>query len=153
VQIKTLYEVPALLPVDEGPCRPQRGEALADLGGDGVIAALHGQFQSQATLDLGIAVREFDEDRGEALGAERHQVVQSDGLLRRHALILSWVQRIKWVREAALDLSDGAGWRWRVIRTSNSCAFTDPSPAADGPISSKSEKPTGPPNQGFFLFL
>ena len=86
LQIKTLHEVPALLPVDEGPCRPQGGEALADLGCDGVIACLRGQFQSQAPLDLGIAVREFDEDRGKALGAESHKVVQSDGLLRRHAL-------------------------------------------------------------------
>jgi hypothetical protein len=58
-----------LLPVDEGPCGPQGGEAFADLGGDGVIAGLRGQFQSQAPLDLGIAVCEFDEDRGKTLGS------------------------------------------------------------------------------------
>ena len=64
--------------------------------------------------------------------------------------VLSWVQRIKRVREPCLDLLGDNGWRWRVLRTSNSYAFTDPSPAADRPISSKSEKPIGTPNQGFF---
>jgi len=37
-----------------------------------------------------------------------------------------------------------------VLRTSNSYAFTDPSPAADRPNSSKSEKRTGTPNQALF---
>jgi hypothetical protein len=64
------------MPVNEGPCRLQGGEALAYLGDDGVIAGLRGQFQSHAPLDLGIAVREFDEDRGKALGAERRQVAR-----------------------------------------------------------------------------
>jgi hypothetical protein len=63
--------------------------------------------------------------------------------------ILSWVHRIKRVQEAAPDLFDGHGWRWRVIRTSNAYAFTDPSPAANRPNSSKSEKPTGTSNQAF----
>jgi hypothetical protein len=67
--------------------------------------------------------------------------------------ILSWVHRVKRVREAAPDLFEGHGWRWRVIRTSNAYAFTDPSPAADRPKSSKSEKPTGTPNQAFFSSL
>jgi hypothetical protein len=64
--------------------------------------------------------------------------------------VLSWVHRIKRVREAAPDLFDGHGWRWRVIRTSNAYNFRDPSPAADRPNSSKSEKPTGTPNQDLF---
>jgi hypothetical protein len=38
-------------------------------------------------------------------------------------------------------------WRWRVLRTSNGYNFRDLSPAADRPNSSKSEKPTGTPNQ------
>jgi hypothetical protein len=67
--------------------------------------------------------------------------------------ILSWVHRIKRVREAAPDLFDGQGWRWRVIRTSNAYAFTDPSPAATRPNSSKSEKPTETANQAFFSSL
>jgi hypothetical protein len=38
--------------------------------------------------------------------------------------VLSWVKR---VREACPDLLGAEGWRWRVLRTSNSHAFTDPS--------------------------
>jgi hypothetical protein len=64
--------------------------------------------------------------------------------------ILSWVHRVKRVRERVSDLLGDNGWRWRVLRTSNAYAFTDPSPAADRPNSSKSEKPTGTPNQVFF---
>jgi hypothetical protein len=67
--------------------------------------------------------------------------------------VLSWVHRIKRVREAAPDLFDGCGWRWRVIRTSNAYAFTDPSPAANRPNSSKSEKSTETANQAFFSSL
>jgi hypothetical protein len=64
--------------------------------------------------------------------------------------VLSWIHRIKRVREAAPDLFDGQGWRWRVIRTSNAYNFRDPSPAGRRPDSSKSEKPTETPNQAFF---
>jgi hypothetical protein len=56
------------------------------------------------------------------------------------------------VREACPDLLGDDGWRWRVLRTSNSYAFTDPSPTANRPNSSKSEKPTGTANQEVFLF-
>jgi hypothetical protein len=66
--------------------------------------------------------------------------------------ILSWVQRVKRVRERCSDLLGDDGWRWRVLRTSNAYAFRDPSPAADQPNSSKSEKPTGTPNQAFSSF-
>ena len=64
--------------------------------------------------------------------------------------ILPWVQRVKRVREPCPDLLGPHGWRWRVLRTSNAYNFRDPSPAADCPKSSKSEKPTGTPNQEFF---
>ena len=74
-----------------------------------------------------------------------------------HALeaagVLTWVQRIKRVREPCPDLLGDNGWRWRVLRTSNSYAFADPSSADNRPNSSKSEKPTGTPNQVFFSSL
>ena len=66
--------------------------------------------------------------------------------------VLTWVQRIKRVRERCVDLLGDNGWRWRVIRTSNAYAFNDPGAAERPdfrPESSKSEKPTGTPNQGF----
>jgi hypothetical protein len=49
--------------------------------------------------------------------------------------VLSWVQRVKRVRERCSDLLGDNGWRWRVLRTSNAYAFADPSPAVDRPIS------------------
>ena len=67
--------------------------------------------------------------------------------------VLSWVQRIKRVREPCPDLLGDDGWRWRVLRTSNSYAFTDPSPAADRPNSSKSDFKPETPNQAFFPSL
>jgi hypothetical protein len=60
--------------------------------------------------------------------------------------ILSWVQRIKRVREACPDLLVDNGWRWRVLRTSNAYNFRDPG----SPDRSKSEKETGTSNQEFF---
>jgi hypothetical protein len=64
--------------------------------------------------------------------------------------VLSWVQRIKRVREAAPDLFDGHGWRWRVIRTSNAYNFRDPKSAVGAPVASKSEKPTETADQDIF---
>jgi Helix-turn-helix domain len=85
----------------------------------------------------------------EAAGCARSTVAEAIKALE-DAGVLSWVQRIKRVRERCGDLLGDNGWRWRVLRTSNSYAFTDPSPAADRPNSSKSEKPTGTPIQDFF---
>ena len=48
--------------------------------------------------------------------------------------ILSWVQRVKRVRERCADLLGDNGWRWRVLRTSNAYAFTDPRPPPIGRI-------------------
>jgi hypothetical protein len=62
--------------------------------------------------------------------------------------VLSWVQRVKRVREHCGDLLGANGWRWRVRRTSNAYNFRDPR----SPNSSKSEKPTGTPIQDFSSF-
>jgi hypothetical protein len=85
----------------------------------------------------------------EAAGCARSTVAQALRVLE-DAKVLSWVHRIKRVREPCPDLLGENGWRWRVLRTSNSYAFNDPSPAGTQPNSSKSEKETGTPNQEFF---
>jgi AraC-like DNA-binding protein len=85
----------------------------------------------------------------EAAGCARSTVAEALKALEG-AGVLSWVQRIKRVREPCPDLLGDNGWRWRVLRTSNSYAFSDPSPAGAQPNSSKSEKETGTPNQEFF---
>ena len=85
----------------------------------------------------------------EAAGCARSTVAQALRVLE-DGKILSWVHRIKRVREPCPDLLGATGWRWRVLRTSNSYAFNDPSPVGAQPNSSKSEKETGTPNQEFF---
>jgi hypothetical protein len=57
--------------------------------------------------------------------------------------VLSWVNRIKRVREYVPGLfGKASAWRSRVIRTSNSYVLTDP-------LASKSDFPTGTLTQGF----
>ena len=84
----------------------------------------------------------------EAAGCARSTVAEALHALE-DAGIMSWVQRIKRVREACPDLLGDNGWRWRVLRTSNAYHFRDPG----APEPSKSEKPTGTANQGFFSSL
>jgi hypothetical protein len=70
--------------------------------------------------------------------------------------VLTWVHRIKRVREAAPDLFGNQGWKWRVARTSNAYNFKDPSPAADRPAPrrpTESESRAGTTNQGLFSSL
>jgi DNA-binding MarR family transcriptional regulator len=81
----------------------------------------------------------------EAAGCARSTVAEAIKALE-DAGVLSWVQRVKRVRERCSDLLGDNGWRWRVLRTSNAYNFRDPRL----PNSSKSEKPTGTPIQGFF---
>ena len=71
--------------------------------------------------------------------------------------VLTWVQRVKRIRERCSDLLGDHGWRWRVLRTSNAYSFRDPSPTErpGNPtepswFSSKSDSRTGTPNQGLF---
>ena len=61
--------------------------------------------------------------------------------------VLTWQNRITRIRERCTDLFGRNGWRWRVIRTSNAYAFRDPQAAVYGVPASKSENPTGTPNQ------
>jgi hypothetical protein len=80
----------------------------------------------------------------------RDTVYQAIHALER-AGILSWVNRIKRIREWGPDLFGRAQNHWRVVRTSNAYAFNDPKPCAKPPNSSKSEFPTGTEDQEFIL--
>jgi hypothetical protein len=59
--------------------------------------------------------------------------------------VLTWVQRIKRVREPCPDLLSDNGWRWRVLRTSNAYNFCEPGSRN----SSKSDFQSGTPIQDF----
>src|SRR3954453_8377182 len=78
--------------------------------------------------------------------AERADCARSTVYEAIHALeragILTWVNRLVRIREVGADLFGRAANRWRVIRTSNAYAFTDPKPGASGPQPSKSESKT-----------
>ncbi len=65
--------------------------------------------------------------------------------------LMTWVNRLKRVRERCADLLGADGWRWRVMRTSNAYEFRDPG-AADQLDPSKSENPARTANQDLFLF-
>jgi hypothetical protein len=86
VMDEVAYEVPPLLPIDEGPSRSQGADALADLGGDAVAAGLGREFQAQTALDLRISVRKLHKDCSKALHPERCEVVRGHGFLGCHAV-------------------------------------------------------------------
>lgn len=88
----------------------------------------------------------------ERAGCARSTVYEALKALEE-AGILTWVHRIRRVRETVTDLFGRREGRWRVLRTSNSYAFVDPGTRAGGfsqektPRPSKSENPTGTPLQ------
>jgi hypothetical protein len=67
----------------------------------------------------------FYEKIAEAAGCARSTVAEAIRALEDTG-IMSWVQRIKRVRERCSDLLGDYGWRWRVLRTSNAYNFRDP---------------------------
>jgi CRP-like cAMP-binding protein len=127
--------------------RTEKGKAYGQITAK-ALAVLEALLWAFHNAKSGVCFPSY-ERIAEAAGCARSTVAEALKALEDSG-ILSWVHRIKRVREPCSDLLGDNGWRWRVLRTSNSYAFTDPSPAADRPHSSKSEKPTGTPIQGFF---
>jgi hypothetical protein len=86
----------------------------------------------------------------ERAGCARSTVYEAIRALEE-AGILTWVNRITRVREVTRDLFGKVEGRWRVLRTSNAYAFTDPGsrPAAGPPKPSKSDFQTGTPGPFF----
>jgi Helix-turn-helix domain len=66
--------------------------------------------------------------------------------------VLTWQHRITRIRERCTDLFGGdGGWRWRVIRTSNSYIFSGPRATDRRGIPSKSENPAGTQDKRFLI--
>jgi hypothetical protein len=61
--------------------------------------------------------------------------------------VLSWQHRIVRIRELCQDLWGRAGWRWRVIRTSNCYQFRDPQAAGSGVPGTEFGNRAGTPDQ------
>jgi hypothetical protein len=127
--------------------RTEKGRAYGEITAK-ALAVLEALLWAFHNAKSGLCFPSY-EKIAEATHCARSTVAEAIKALE-DAGILSWVHRVKRVRERVSDLLGDNGWRWRVLRTSNAYAFTDPSPAADRPNSSKSEKPTGTPNQEFF---
>ena len=118
---------------------------------------------SLAARSLAVIVPGAGSWRNETFGAPPSSVNSVDippGSMARHmvapAPVSSAALRSLKTVIATRPMRTSLGRRWgnmvnEGLRTSDSYAFTDPSPAADRPISSKSEKPTGTPNQDFSL--
>jgi hypothetical protein len=64
--------------------------------------------------------------------------------------VVSWQHRIVRVRELCQDLWGRAGWRWRVIRTSNCYQFRDPQAAVSGVPATEFGNRAGTQNQAVF---
>jgi hypothetical protein len=130
--------------------RTEKGRAYGEITAK-ALAVLEALLWAFHNASSGVCFPSY-EKIAEAAHCARSTVAEAIKALE-DAGVLSWVHRIKRVREAAPDLFDGHGWRWRVIRTSNAYNFRDPKAATGAPVASKSEKPPGTPNQAFFSSL
>ena len=130
--------------------RTEKGRAYGEITAK-ALAVLEALLWAFHNAKSGLCFPSY-EKVAEAASCARSTVAEAIKALE-DAGVLSWVNRIKRVRESAPDLFDGHGWRWRVIRTSNAYNFRDPKAVAGASISSKSEKPTGTANQAFFSSL
>jgi hypothetical protein len=119
----------------------------------------YGQVTAKALAVLEALLWAFHNARSGLCFPSYERIAEAAGCARSsiagalHALedcgVLSWVNRIKRVREPCPDLLGDNGWRWRVLRTSNAYHFRDPGE----PNSSKANFQTGTPNQEFFSSL
>jgi hypothetical protein len=120
--------------------RQEKGKAYGRISAKylAVLTALLWRFHNAAT---GKCFPSY-EAIADAAGCARSTVYEAIRALEQIG-VLSWVNRIKRVREWVPGLfGKASAWRWRVIRTSNSYVLTDP-------LASKSDFQTGTITQGF----
>ena len=87
-EVEVAHEGGTPLPVDERPRAAERDQPLRNFGGDGLAPALAGQFEAQPALDGWRFAGELQQQAGQALDAERDQVLRRDGSLRSHVAAL-----------------------------------------------------------------
>ena len=64
-----------------------------------------------------------------------------------YAGVLTWQHRLTRIREQCRDLFGNHGWRWKIIRRSNTYQFREPEAARQAAIPRKSENPARNLNQ------
>src|SRR6516165_6692810 len=109
--------------------RTEKGRAYGEITAK-ALAVLEALLWAFHNARSGLCFPSY-EKIAEAAGCARSTVAEAIKALE-DAGVLSWVQRIKRVRERCADLLGDNGWRWRVLRTSNAYNFRDPG-AADRP--------------------
>ena len=127
--------------------RIEKGKAYGALTAK-ALAVLQALLWSFHNAKTGLCFPSY-ERIAEAAGCARSTVAEAIKALE-DAGILSWVNRIKRVAEASIDLFGGRIRKTRVLRTSNGYAFIDPKSGqtpASLENSSKSDFPTGTPIQ------
>ena len=116
------------------------------------LAVLEALLWSFHNAKSGLCFPSYERISG-AAGCARSTVAEAIKALE-DAGILSWVNRLKRVSEASRDLFGHRIRTTRVVRTSNGYAFIDPQPPKrlESLVDcSKSDFPTGTPNQESFL--
>jgi hypothetical protein len=136
--------------------RTEKGKAYGQLTAK-AVAVLEALLWAFHNAKSGLCFPSY-ERIAEAAGCARSTVAEALKALE-DARVLSWVQRIKRVRVCCPDLFGADGVRIVPQRTSNAYHFNDPGGAGSTNLNKKpasapkSEKPTGTPNQAFFLSL
>jgi Helix-turn-helix domain len=128
--------------------RTEKGKAYGAITAK-ALAVLEAMLWSFHNAKSGLCFPSYDKI-AEAACCARSTVAEAIKALEE-AGILSWVNRIKRVAETTPDLFGHRTRKTRVIRTSNGYAFIDPKGGqTPEPLgnSSKSDFPTGTPNQG-----
>ena len=79
-------------------------------------------------------------------GCARSTVAEALKVLE-YAGVLTWQHRLTRIREQCRDLFGDHGWRWKIIRRSNTYQFREPEAARQAAIPRKSENPARNLNQ------
>jgi DNA-binding MarR family transcriptional regulator len=125
-------------------CRTEKGKAYGQITAK-ALAVLEALLWGFHNARSGLCFPSY-QTIAERAGCARSTVAEAIKTLE-DAGLLTWVNRIKRIRERCEDLFGRSGTCWRVVRTSNGYRFNDPKGAADRGFPSKSDFPSGTPIQ------
>ena len=124
--------------------RTEKGKAYGEITAK-ALAVLEALLWGFHNARSGLCFPSY-EKIAERAGCARSTVAEAIKALE-DAGLLTWVNRLKRVRERCRDLFGHSGSLVRVLRTSNGYRFNDPKGAAERGFSSKSDFPSGTPIQ------
>jgi hypothetical protein len=124
--------------------RTEKGKAYGEITAK-ALAVLEALLWGFHNARSGLCFPSY-EKIAERAGCARSTVAEAIKALE-DAGLLTWVNRLKRVRERCRDLFGHSGSLVRVLRTSNGYRFHDPKGAAERGFASKSDFPSGTPIQ------